>query len=689
VAHPLYSLFGQAELSPFFIAHQTQAIDVWLLVLVLSVLAPSLILLVLIILNRFSRKLADLFFTTVVFVLFVAIFLPLPEKWLAQAGYWSVLIAFFIAVIATVLYKRTQWASTFISIMSLGIIAAPVLFLTSPSVKSLLAEKETQKYSLNATSTSLPNLILIIFDELPLISLLDEQHEIDPVRYPNFHRLASSANWYRNTTAIHYSTSQAVVGLMVGEDFRKYLNSVFESPPSGGPTDRNKVPHNLFSLLEESYAIYASELMTRLAPEPIESGPYLPPLKERMIELGQDTLIVYGHLLSPEPMRAQLPQIEGQWRGFANERLEAPETPDWPYKDSYKRLSVIRQFIDSIQKRNMPSFYFLHSLLPHFPFVYNETGQIHSPPFTLLTMHFREATGNNDWPDQTTAELAYQAHLLQLGFVDALLGRILDHLADLGLYDDAMILVTSDHGTSYYWDADALSPEELAGIQAAGTLYVPWILKLPGQSEGRIFDQPMQTIDIVPTLGDLLGIDIPWSVGGLSAAIQVPAGRERFSYLPLPLTFTSYDAQLEQALNFKLSLFGSHSIGGIHVAGPHKELLGQTVSEFTNRSSAAKIMIENLQQFRSVKPESPGVPAYVEGRIYSLPAELMTEPLDIAIAVNGVIRSTSTTTELQISSLRPQGSNPVWNKNSEKESADGKSVNKRDHFFLAYCQPIA
>jgi hypothetical protein len=260
----------------------------------------------------------------------------------------------------------------------------------------------------------------------------------------------------------------------------------------------------------------------------------------------------------------------------------------------------------------------------------------------------------------------------------------MDRLEDMGLYDDAMILVTSDHGTSYYWGTDETSPDELARIQAAGTLYVPWILKLPGQLTGKIFDQPMQTIDIVPTMGDLLGIDIPWSVGGLAATGHVPAERKRFSYLPLPLTFTSYETELEQALNYKVSLFGSNTTNGIQVIGPHSQLLGKAISEFTHSQSSADVVIENLQQFRSVKPESPAVPAYVEGRISGLPTDLSTEPLAIAVAVNGIIRSTSNTTALKISSLRPQGSKPVWNKNADKESTAGKSQNQRDQFFLAY-----
>lgn len=685
VALPLYNLLGQADIAPLFIAHQSQAIDVWLLILSLSVITPGIICFLLRLVSHVSMQAANQFFIALVFILFIAFFLPLPGRWFTEPGYLSAGFALFAGLLATVLYRKTQWARTFISFMSLGIIAAPLLFLNSPNMKSLLAKQESQKHALEEVSKDVPNIVMIIFDELPLTSLLDEQHEIDPVRYPNFHRLASSANWYRNTTAVHYSTSQAVAGLIVGDDLPKYLDSVFDSsPPSSGPLDRNRVPHNIFSLLEDTYSIHANELVTRLAPEPVDTGLYIPPLKERLVELGKDILVVYGHMLSPEPMRIYLPQIEGQWRGFTSERLETPETPEWPYKDSYKRLSLVRQFIDSLQKRNVPTFSFLHSLLPHFPFVYNESGQIHSPPFGFLTMHFREATGTFDWPDQTTAELAYQAHLLQLGFVDILLGRILDRLEYLDLYDDALILVTSDHGTSYYWDANWTNPDELARIQAAGSLYVPWILKRPGQSIGAIYDQPMQTTDIVPTIGDLLGIDIPWSVGGVSAMSHVPTDRQRFSYLPSRFTFTSYDKELEEALDYKLSLFGSGTTNGIHAIGPNKNLLGKELSEFNYIPSTAKVRIENPQKFISVKPESPAVPAYVEGHISGLPADLAAKPLAISIAVNGIVRNTTYTTELRISSLRPQGSKPIWNKNSDTESASGNSMKQRDHFFLAY-----
>ncbi len=47
-------------------------------------------------------------------------------------------------------------------------------------------------------------------------------------------------------------------------------------------------------------------------------------------------------------------------------------------------------------------------------------------------------------------------------------------------------------------------------------LYPPLLIKGPGLEAGVTSDADAETIDIVPTLVDLLGIDLPWSVDGIS-----------------------------------------------------------------------------------------------------------------------------------------------------------------------------
>ena len=56
-------------------------------------------------------------------------------------------------------------------------------------------------------------------------------------------------------------------------------------------------------------------------------------------------------------------------------------------------------------------------------------------------------------------------------------------------------------------------------------MWSPLIVKAPGQTDARIDDSNMQTIDIVPTIADLVGVDIPWDVDGLAAGSEAQLAR--------------------------------------------------------------------------------------------------------------------------------------------------------------------
>ena len=58
VAHPLYDVLGQGTHAPFFIAHQSTALDIWLFVLFLSFILPAVLCLGLWLLNLLSSRLA-------------------------------------------------------------------------------------------------------------------------------------------------------------------------------------------------------------------------------------------------------------------------------------------------------------------------------------------------------------------------------------------------------------------------------------------------------------------------------------------------------------------------------------------------------------------------------------------------------------------------------------------------------
>jgi arylsulfatase A-like enzyme len=116
-------------------------------------------------------------------------------------------------------------------------------------------------------------------------------------------------------------------------------------------------------------------------------------------------------------------------------------------------------------------------------------------------------------------------------FVDHHLGRLLDGLRGLGLYDDAAILLTSDHGESLgergWWFCHG---NLTYGEQSA----VPLLLKLPrGARAATAVETPVQGVDLFPTVLALLGERAAAGIDGVSlleaAEGRLPRARVRFT----------------------------------------------------------------------------------------------------------------------------------------------------------------
>ena len=155
------------------------------------------------------------------------------------------------------------------------------------------------------------------------------------------------------------------------------------------------------------------------------------------------------------------------------------------------------------QKNPHPQFMWLHTLPPHDPYL--------PPP---STKHKLLPAGELDHWSQLLGMTRYSAtqqplidkHRLRyreaIMGADEALGRFLDELAKQGKLDDALVIVTSDHGESF----------ERGYIGHAGpwlheaVIRVPLVIKLPGQRAGRVVHTPVGLNDVVPTIVDVLGL---------------------------------------------------------------------------------------------------------------------------------------------------------------------------------------
>ncbi len=102
-----------------------------------------------------------------------------------------------------------------------------------------------------------------------------------------------------------------------------------------------------------------------------------------------------------------------------------------------------------------------------------------------------------------------------VSFIDEEIGRIVSALREKGMYDDALIVFVSDHGDMlgdhYHWRKTY--PYE-------GSTHIPFIVKWPAAlavAPGRVA-QPVELRDVLPTLLDVAGGDVPAGMDGRSVA---------------------------------------------------------------------------------------------------------------------------------------------------------------------------
>jgi len=116
--------------------------------------------------------------------------------------------------------------------------------------------------------------------------------------------------------------------------------------------------------------------------------------------------------------------------------------------------------------------------------------------------------------DENLAKTIKEGYYATTSFVDAQVGRVLDKLEETGLDKNTIVIFTSDHGYHLgehgHWQKRTLFENATR---------VPLILSGPGINKNeKIINAPVELVDIYPTLMDLLKIDTPEFVSGMSFA---------------------------------------------------------------------------------------------------------------------------------------------------------------------------
>ncbi len=102
-----------------------------------------------------------------------------------------------------------------------------------------------------------------------------------------------------------------------------------------------------------------------------------------------------------------------------------------------------------------------------------------------------------------------------MSFLDAQVGRILNHLDQAGLAEDTLIVFTSDHG--HFLGQHGLVAK--GPFHYEDMLRIPFVVRWPGKvAAGGVSDDIQSLIDLTPTFLDLAGVGQPNSLQGVSQA---------------------------------------------------------------------------------------------------------------------------------------------------------------------------
>jgi hypothetical protein len=487
-----------------------------------------------------------------------------------QALWPALTLALLVAVGIAVLEWRVRLARQFLSYVAVGNVAFVVLFLVASPTAELLGGAS---YA-DAGNVKIPPLdgpvLVMVLDEFSLTSLLRPDGSINEVRYPNLAALADESTWFRNAASesrtTFVSTPTILTGVRAEDDDLPFIGDH---------------PRNYFTLFGARYPVNRYELVTDLCPPDVCAPARGQPVRRAL----EDASVVYRHRILPEEWRDGLPDVDHSWGNFGDDivgeadpaETTVPTTPtgspdpmarmkEVPTSDGGRvgQAGALLRQIDLMGPE--PSINMIHVQLPHHPYELTPWGGVNSDTWVPSAM---PRTASDPGYEFIFRELrALQA--MQVGAVDGMIGHLTAHLKDTGAWDDATVVVTSDHGID-------ITPPGFTRAPNADNLdelfRIPLFIKAPGQNGGEVRDDPASTVDVLPSLVDLLDIEADWSFEGHSLFDGSEPKIERLLTSDVQAVF---DVAARQAAQFPRG----QGWDDLAAVGQGEDLVGRPVSDY-------------------------------------------------------------------------------------------------------------
>jgi arylsulfatase A-like enzyme len=346
-----------------------------------------------------------------------------------------------------------------------------------------------------------PNIILIVMDTVRADHLSLYGYEKHTT--PHLERLSEKATLYTNTIAPGDHTLPSHASIFTGmyaSKHRAHLN-----PPihlAGRPLAENS--DTLAEILSEKGYLTAGIIANYLY------------VSHRF---GQDQGFHYFDQRTFEPILGSLPQfyIRNSVCDLAS-YFAVPRHFDAKFRNAQDINSEAFRFLHKMQKEKRPLFLFINYMDAHWPYLppkpFDKLFSGKDEDFT--SVKYQRMWGEVMSLKRTVTNDEYN-HLLSqydgaIAYIDFHIEKLITKLYELGMYEDCLLIITADHG-------EAFGERNFIGHTVSvyqDQVHVPLIIKYPNIDKSVVVNETVSLVDIMPTILNLLGHEIPEDIQGQS-----------------------------------------------------------------------------------------------------------------------------------------------------------------------------
>jgi hypothetical protein len=570
--------------------------------------------------GKVSISLKEWFLRVIITLLFLLFFLDYVKS---LPHTYALSISVICSILSTVVLVRFELIRTF----SLWFAAASLFFILQFFLFSDANQLLPTQFSQNNHSVTNKKSPVYIFllDELPLISLLNNEKKLDASRFPTLTKFSQESTWYPNALAISSATEMAIPSILSGiEPNRKRVVGSYE-----------QYPVNLFTLFSPSHAIHAVENTTRMCPSSICKSV----IKDKYQLLLEDVLVSYLYIITPKDLQKKLPPINDRWVGYLRE-IKNKKNKRYDFSE---RKNTFTTFINDFDEYPENTVHFMHVLLPHAPWnilpdlklygFYESEGTPGQLADGDPNARFIHQWTNDEW----ATRLSWRKHLLQVGAIDALLKKAFDRIRELNQFDEATIVVLADHGSAFIPN---LSRRLAHDANIPDIAAIPLFIKYPKQKTGTIDNRHASNVDVLATLLDVFDIKSNKSMPNYSLIAEKQRDKppSLFQQGWVKLTMPdNYDALFNEHLSHKNEMFSKKGWSGVYRPKDSNQFINLAVSQLdVTATFSDAIHISNKNLFTRISKTSQYVPAYYR---LNISKDLKYKPKEILLAINNKITS--------------------------------------------------